>query len=298
MFFHSTEDSLEFGDPTGFMGGAFQHNRQDWGRICLNAAKTYLTQWYSQYHVNIDPTLDPYIGSLVDLNSVYQGNIRKHHQDDLVARIGSNYEESILYFMLHRLEGITNDMASEYIPTHANRVNVVNQRFTKGVPSEAVAHLTSGEEYIQKDWAGTDKALHIKVCFIPHKSTEGGAKVIVYLEGENFVDCEMEVTNPPTANPSMERCVDSPLRMILPNRKRRGCDWVANSIQSRCLVPGVASHCPLTCGTCNECVDSSRRFMMRFGELKSCAWVKRNRTERRCAVEDVARTCHATCGRC
>ncbi len=102
---------MEYGDPTDFMGGAFEH-KKDWGRICLNTAKTYLMGWYSEYYVNIDPMLDPYIGRLVNVNSVYRGDT-KEDQDDLVVRIGSTGEKT-LYFMLHRLEGITSHMVSEY----------------------------------------------------------------------------------------------------------------------------------------------------------------------------------------
>ncbi len=294
------------------MGGAFERE-EHWGRMCLNAAKTYESGWYSEYNIDIDPELSPYIGSMVDVNSVYQRYIKEG--ENVVAHITNKEDKDMLYAMLHRLEGITSDMVAEYVPTHANRVNIVSQSFAAGVPSKAVAQLASGEEYIQQDWAGTGKALHIKVCSIAEHSSDGGAKVIVYLEGQNFVSCNMEVAKPPTPSPSLPPsrhlkptkepttikkggCVDSELRILLPNKTKRNCEWVAAKSSERCLVEGVASHCPQTCGTCIECIDASRKFRMNFGEMKSCSWVKKNNTKSRCSMKGVKETCRATCESC
>ncbi len=298
------------------MGGAFERN-ENWGRVCLNAAKTYESGWYSKYSIQINPKHGPYIGSVVDVNSAYQRNIQE--QDIVVARIGRDEEDKdMLYFMLHRLEGITSDMVTEFIPTHANRVNIVSQAFTSGVPSKAVAQLASGEEYVQQDWAGTGNALHIKVCSIAENSIDGGAKVIVYLEGQNYVNCNMDMvtTKAPTPSPSLRQsqtltptreptpteteggCTDSTLKILLPNGTKRNCEWVATKSSERCLIAGVASHCTNTCGTCIVCTDASRRFQMPFGDIKSCAWVKKNNTNGRCGMNGVAETCRATCGTC
>jgi len=317
--FHSSEGEFEYGDPTGFMGNAYEH-RQGWGRMCLNAAKTYQSGWYSRYNTDVDPMHSPYLGSLVDVNSVYRGNVKEH--DNVVVRIGNTQDGEALYVMLHRLEGITSDMVEEFIPTHANRVNIVSQSHNEGVPSTAVKQLASGEQFIQKDWAGTGKTLHIKVCSIAKKSEDGGAKVIVYLGRRNFVSCEMmrdtESPSPsPSATPSLvlssqptmkpstqpsaerERCVNSSLKMIFPNGTLRGCAWVMQSKRrDRCLIPGVASHCPVICGTCIECLDSGIKFQMPFKDIKTCAWVKKNNTRGRCAMRGVAETCRATCGTC
>ncbi len=287
MLFHSSEGNLEYGDPTGFMGDAYEQ-RMTWGKICLNAAKTYQTGWYSNYHQDVDPTSTDYIGSLVDVNSAYNGRIQEH--DHVTVRISSPREKETLYFMLHRLEGITSDMVEKFIPTFANKVNIVSQELELGVPSKALSQLGSGEEYIQENWAGTGKALHIKVCSIAERSYEGGAKVIVYLQGSRTVSCNMDLKR---------TCVDSPLKMIFPNKIARGCDWVAETkTQDRCEIEGVASHCPLTCGTCIECVDSGKRFEMPFGEIKSCAWVRRTDTKSRCKRKILSKTCRSTCGTC
>ncbi len=302
MLFHSSEGNLEYGDPTGFMGDSYEQ-RMTWGKICLNAAKTYQTGWYSNYHQDVDPTSTDYIGSLVDVNTAYTGFIQEH--DHVTVRISSPREKETLYFMLHRLEGITSDMVEKFIPTFANRVNIVSQELEQGVPSKALSQLASGEEYIQENWAGTGKALHIKVCSIAEKFYEGGAKVIVYLQGSRTVNCSMDPkpqTSSPSPSPTVQKgpaCVDSPLKMIFSNKIARGCDWVAETkTQDRCEIEGVASHCPLTCGTCIECVDSGKRFAMPFGERKSCAWVRRTDTKSRCKRKILSKTCRRTCGTC
>ena len=166
LFFHSSEGNLEYGDPTGIMG-------HDWGRMCFNAAKTFYAGWYSDRHVTVKPELGTYKGNLVDVNSAYLGRIKK--QDKVVVRLQGTKEET-LFFMLHRLEGITSDMEPEYIPAFANRVNIVSQAF-QGMASKAVAQLASGEEYIQQNWARTGKALHIKVCSLCSLREKGGRAV-------------------------------------------------------------------------------------------------------------------------
>lgn len=293
------------------MGGEFEVNMQ-WGRMCFNAAKTYVAGWYSNHHGDVSPDVAPYNGNIVDVNSASLGLIQK--QGDVVVRVGGN-----LYFMLHRLEGITSDMVQKYHETHANRVNVVSQVAPMGVGSNMVASLASGERYIQHNWAQTGKDLHIKVCSIAEDSRNGGAKVIVYLEGETFTSCDDDIsTSPPTSaistfpssapsehvpptSPPHPTCTDSTLKMFIRGRSKRACSWVAaNKTEERCMIPGVASHCPVTCGACIMCVDSGKRFQMKnqAKDIKSCSWVRRTDTASRCKKEGVASACRATCGIC
>ena len=110
MFFHSGEKEqghLEYGDPTGVMGGMYVKDPQ-WGRMCFNAAKTFTTGWYADHHASITPEeTGTYIGNLVDVNAASNGDIRV--EDDVVVQVKGSGEKT-LYFMLHRLEGITRDM--------------------------------------------------------------------------------------------------------------------------------------------------------------------------------------------
>ncbi len=192
LFSHSGEGDQEYGDPTGIMGGMIE-SPHNWGRMCFNAANTFHTGWYSNHQISVSPEAEAYNGDIVDVNAVYLGQI--NDQEKVVIRVQGTMEDT-LFFMLHRLEGITSDMHSEYIPTYADRVNIV-RRASQGASSMTVAQLTSGKEYTQSNWAGTGKSLHIKVCSIARKSTDGGAKVLVFLEGEKMTCHEDTITTIP-----------------------------------------------------------------------------------------------------
>lgn len=107
-------------------------------------------------------------------------------------------------------------------------------------------------------------------------------------------------TNPPTGE-SPNYCVDSELPFLVNSRKRK-CSWVAQKNTSmRCgkARGEVSKHCPLTCGVCQEyaCVDATKRFYLKNGNLKSCAWVRRvnSLVDTRCSKEGVGLTCRASC---
>ena len=76
----------------------------------------------------------------------------------------------------------------------------------------------------------------------------------------------------------------------------RFCSWVA-TIPNRCILAGVPSICPQSCGKCDACVDSSLAFKLSEddNEFVSCEWVGED-TANRCNIEGVNRTCRATCG--
>ncbi len=289
----------------------------DWGKMCFNAAKTFTTGWYSDHHGDVSPEEVPYNGNLVDVNSATKGKIT--NRDDVVVRVQTPNNFDNLYFMLHRLEGITSEMfpgtnPTNYIQKHANKVNIVSQFYSRGTSSEAVAQLASGEEYVKSNWAQSGKNLHIKVCSI----SDSGARVITYLEGQTFTSCDNDgnqnpsptkaptrITSTPTKAPTPSSphgsCADSTLKMFIRGGAKKSCAWVAaNQTQLRCEIPGVASHCPVTCGTCILCVDSAKRFQLKTAskEVKSCSWVRNNKTKFRCTMEGVASACRATCGTC
>jgi len=301
QFFHSGEGNSEYGDPTGIMGGMYNSDIH-WGKMCFNAAKTWQAGWYSDHHSTVTPTNESYIGNIVDVNSVALGGINAN--DDVVVKVQSADELS-LYFMLHRLEGITSDMKEEYIDTYADKINIQRWGYS-GISSKAIGHLAIGEEYIQEDWSNTGKALHIKVCSIAKSSTDGGAKVLVYLDGANTITCDGPIrTVAPTMNPTSSQgprqCQDSTLKIKV-NSVKRTCGWVGKKpeqTQLRCQKPGVASHCQKTCGACMLCRDSGKRFELKETlDYQSCSWVERTSKKSRCMMEGVADTCRRTCGTC
>ena len=112
----------------------------------------------------------------------------------------------------------------------------------------------------------------------------------------------------PTASPTGLLCKDSSLhsRIDEPEAGRlRSCAWVgrlASKIQKRCMIKGVASHCPDTCGKCQdfECEDSALPWYLENGHEKSCEWVGKNplAVEYRCQKRGVKSTCRRTCNYC
>lgn len=325
MFFHSGEGQHEYGDPTGVMGGEYEMEL-DWGRMCFNAAKVFTAGWYSDYHFTIAPeSMNNAAVNIVDINAPVRGNIKSN--DKLVVKVEGTGEET-MYFMLHRLEGITKDMMRDYAYSHANKVNIVKQA-NIGLPSKSVDHLAVGEEFTKFNWSGSGQTLHIKVCSIERSSNVGGAKVVIYLGETNRIDCGKfgDYSNRYVQQDNYDNdddqdddkdddndevgiqegnkadCQDSNLKMLVNDSanedgERKGCNWVAASnTEARCRKKGVASHCPKTCGTCLICADSRKRFKMKKNDrIISCSLVSNNTN--RCTKEGVARTCRSTCGTC
>jgi hypothetical protein len=101
-------------------------------------------------------------------------------------------------------------------------------------------------------------------------------------------------------------CSDSTVRFDIgdypgiTNSTMKTCAWVARkATDSRCAIPGVASTCRSTCGTC--CMDSSDAFTFTYNDnvvTKPCDWAARFNTNERCQVPEVSFHCPMTCGIC
>ena len=101
-------------------------------------------------------------------------------------------------------------------------------------------------------------------------------------------------------DPEEAECVDSPLDFMVWG-KVRTCNWAGNGNSAkRCAKPGVAKHCPATCGKCDElkCADSGRRFILEEnGKKKRCGFFANNPS--RCDRFDSAiETCRESCSYC
>lgn len=119
-------------------------------------------------------------------------------------------------------------------------------------------------------------------------------------------------TNPPTASPTKRptsapttntnpKCSDSPLKMIVDDRAR-GCAWVARK-RSRCQDEDFASHCPATCGVCEEfgCSDTFMDIKFRAnGQLYTYEWcgIVEDFPEFCNEVDGFAETCRESCAFC
>ena len=111
----------------------------------------------------------------------------------------------------------------------------------------------------------------------------------------------------PTSSPTKtSSCIDSPLRFrtFKPDGKKiwRSCEWVATKTPKwRCSFEGVSTACPLTCGTCDLCVDSLLRMRVTWNGsriARSCSWVENKATIQRCKANGISDSCRRTCGTC
>lgn len=118
---------------------------------------------------------------------------------------------------------------------------------------------------------------------------------------------------PPTAAPTGApttvrgtKCVDSSLRLIQEwNMSEKWCVW-AGKKEVRCQRIWIQSHCPVTCGACEqyECKDSLKKFFVPWnneaGKMKKgCGWIGKQ-PETRCELFGglMKTTCRETCGFC
>ena len=100
-------------------------------------------------------------------------------------------------------------------------------------------------------------------------------------------------------------CNDSPLRFKIEksgNMISRDCSWVGNKdTKNRCLLGGVSTMCPETCGVCTNCIDGNARFkVLSNGNMiaRSCTWVSNKQTAERCDLPGIIDTCRSTCNSC
>lgn len=103
---------------------------------------------------------------------------------------------------------------------------------------------------------------------------------------------------PSTSVTSSGNCIDSPLPLLFKSRERY-CTWAGRKIK-RCKKPGIASHCPVTCDSCNvnQCTDSSISFNVEeIGQTKTCLWASKN-PDVRCQKGGVEETCRRSCNTC
>ncbi len=113
------------------------------------------------------------------------------------------------------------------------------------------------------------------------------------------------VTPSPTSSPTYD-CKDSPFRFQVEisgsgTTIARYCSWVKVNPYAKCALTGVREHCPLTCGGCQNCVDSMLRFKFEYNGVESfrlCDWVAKKDTAMRCAIKGIGSTCPLTCGTC
>lgn len=110
---------------------------------------------------------------------------------------------------------------------------------------------------------------------------------------------------PPTSSPTASKCNDSSLKFEVLNNGNilsKSCDWVARkSTTLRCDLPGVSSHCPKTCGTCNTCIDGTNMFVFNDNDKMCSTWIANANAKnkmKRCSKIGIADTCRVSCNNC
>lgn len=110
---------------------------------------------------------------------------------------------------------------------------------------------------------------------------------------------------PPTSSPTASTCNDSSLKFEILNDGKilsKNCDWVARkSTTFRCDLPGVSSHCPKTCGTCDTCIDGTNMFVFNDNDKMCSTWIANANAKnkmKRCSKTGIADTCRVSCNNC
>ncbi len=109
----------------------------------------------------------------------------------------------------------------------------------------------------------------------------------------------------PTLSPTIYNCTDSAIRFQFYEDgipRIVNCDWVKNTPNLRCTIPGVAAACPVTCNTCNVCVDPIQiKIPVQLGQnkrMRACDYVRRYPWKVQTRCEESRYFCRATCGMC
>jgi len=151
--------------------------------------------------------------------------------------------------------------------------------------SYLAAHLSVGQTY-------TVPGTKIPIKFESMSDSNPKYASVRVGDGSSYVQCDGS-------------CCDPAMRLkIVKNdgdKITRNCSWVANKT-SRCNLNGVATTCPVSCGTCSTCQDSELRLKLTKtdGEkiTRNCGWVARKQTSSRCALDGAEDACRLTCGKC
>ena len=104
---------------------------------------------------------------------------------------------------------------------------------------------------------------------------------------------------PTPGQDSVNLCQDSTLLFKL-GKKFVSCELVRAQTWKHCPNPKVSSHCPNTCSSCSNCVDSGMKFKLNNqGARKNskCHWVKKH-PQSRCEITGIEGTCRDTCKLC
>ena len=185
-FSHSGTETDPYSDPTCYMGYSWTGEK----KMCFNAAKTWHTGWYEDYHVRYDARYDetaPALIELVGIDTLVQLIDDKKATDrNLVLKImlDPDLVDTTLFLMFNRKPetGLNSGVRGD-----ADKLVIVAQKW-RGGASTWRASLDPGEFY-------TEAGVTVKNCAVtlgyPSK-----VSVLVYQEGDTSAKCTNPGANP------------------------------------------------------------------------------------------------------
>jgi len=169
--------------------------------MCFNAAKSYVFGWYSNAHLDVEPTNtgNGLHAKMVSIDD-YLNNNAGGANEYAVARLQGSSEED-LFFLYNRKKGVTSGVVE-----YGDEVVIVRQSQSYA-QSYLISHLRD-QTYTQSNWEGSGNDLVIKVCDRVSDGSLDYANVLVYVDGPNNIACDDIEDTPspsliPTAAPTM-----------------------------------------------------------------------------------------------
>jgi len=190
---HSGRENDAYGDKTGYMGNKVSWQDDIGTQVCFNAPKLWYFNWFPQYHRTVNPKYSSVNTRLVGINDIVTGTANSN--DDLIIKIDGGHET--LFVNFNRAKGINADVKGSI-----DKVVIIRQN-SGADDSRWIAEMGHGEEWKSPyTFSNSGKHLVVKNCAIFYDSETDDsksdtAKVLVYLEGLNDVECGNVPPPPP-----------------------------------------------------------------------------------------------------
>eukprot|EP00588_Corethron_pennatum_P022187 CAMPEP_0194315380 /NCGR_PEP_ID=MMETSP0171-20130528/12189_1 /TAXON_ID=218684 /ORGANISM="Corethron pennatum, Strain L29A3" /LENGTH=1050 /DNA_ID=CAMNT_0039071179 /DNA_START=170 /DNA_END=3322 /DNA_ORIENTATION=+ len=178
---HSYEDGKEYGDGSGFMGGAICAPNRRTTQQCFNGRKSWLVDWYIDRQVSVHPLEDPLWQE--DLAGVAD---YKKDETLVTLRILGNTTNDF-FVSYNRKAGIVQDACEngDEVVVHTSNVSIKNG----ALYSDKVAFLKEGERYVVNDW-DLHRPLNIIFDSLDNSTDVWKPNVIVYATCYSDTDCD------------------------------------------------------------------------------------------------------------
>jgi len=286
-FRHSNQNG-EYADETGYMGNSYKI--QGYPSMCFNAHKNWISGWFLDRIVTVDPAdgiWKGYLATFVDYDLTSPGEY-------VVIKVGD------LYMQYNRAKGMnfeTREMRDQM---------TIAREGQKG--SELIAGLdglrTNSTLYFHNNYGENNETLYIAVCGIELGDDLTTPDRMWISVGLNNLDCSPPAWIEPNRGQLCDDDMDGTF-FVDTDLENQGCRWLQEQPleQPKLCVPGSGAYdmCPETCGKCiDSCVDDNAFFDYN-GERVDCTEL-RGRTdlewEEMCEVDGPFQHCRETCNSC